>query len=191
MTLQERTLVTICHVLEGGGIPYMVIGGLANAVWGEPRATLDIDITVWLPDAELPRLLDRLQADFQLLVTDPADFVAKTRVLPLKGSQGVGIDLIFGMLPFEEAAIRRAVPIRIQDHDVKFCTAEDLILMKIISDRERDISDARGITMRNLTNLDLEYLEPRIRELSTLLERKEIVALWENWKRNAEGQMKK
>ena len=53
MTLQEQALVTICHVLEGGGIPYMVIGGLANAVWGEPRATLDIDITVWLPDANV------------------------------------------------------------------------------------------------------------------------------------------
>jgi len=24
----------------------MVVGGMANAVWGEPRATLDIDITI-------------------------------------------------------------------------------------------------------------------------------------------------
>ena len=35
--------MSIADVLSGIGIPYMVIGGMANAVWGEPRATLDID----------------------------------------------------------------------------------------------------------------------------------------------------
>ncbi len=32
--------------LERNGVPYMVIGGIGAMVWGEPRSTVDIDITV-------------------------------------------------------------------------------------------------------------------------------------------------
>jgi hypothetical protein len=46
MTTQEQALVRLAQLLSEHGIPYMVIGGLANAVWGEPRTTLDIDVTV-------------------------------------------------------------------------------------------------------------------------------------------------
>ncbi len=30
--------------LEREKIPFVVVGGLANAVWGEPRATRDVDL---------------------------------------------------------------------------------------------------------------------------------------------------
>jgi hypothetical protein len=45
-------------------------------------------------------------------------FVRDTRVLPVETEDGVRIDIIFGMLPFEEEAIRRARPIRVGERDV-------------------------------------------------------------------------
>ena len=54
MTAQEDALAQLAALLEDTRVPYMVIGGLANIVWGEPRATLDIDVTVWLADTEIP-----------------------------------------------------------------------------------------------------------------------------------------
>ena len=89
------------------------------------------------------------------------------------------------MLPFEQEAIERAVPVRVWGTEVRCCTPEDLILLKIISDRPQDRLDARGILLRRLADLDLNYLEPRIRELAEALGRPDITDLWEGWKREA------
>jgi len=49
MTSLERALIKLAQTLSDNGIPYMIIGGMANAVWGEPRATLDIDLNYLEP----------------------------------------------------------------------------------------------------------------------------------------------
>ena len=47
-------------------------------------------------------------------------------------------DLIFGALPFEETAIRRARVMSVAGERVRVCAPEDLIVLKIVSDRARD-----------------------------------------------------
>ena len=42
----ENLLSKVSQALERAGIPYMVIGGQAVLVHGEPRFTRDIDITL-------------------------------------------------------------------------------------------------------------------------------------------------
>ena len=187
MTTQERALVGLAEFLEREDVPYMVIGGMANIIWGEPRATPDIDVTVWVPQPELPSFLNRVGESYRVLVEDALSFVGRTRVLPLDTHSGVRIDMVFGLLPFEEEAIRRARGVPIAGTHVRFCTAEDLLLMKIISDRERDVSDARALVLRRWRELDVDYLEPRITELSRLLEREDIEQRWSAWKREALG----
>lgn len=183
MTTQEQALVEIAALLAEAGVPYMVVGGMANIVWGEPRATLDIDVTVWVPDPEIPAFIERVSRRFTPLVEQPVEFVADTRVLPIENRAGVRIDLIHGLLPFEREAIDRAIAMTIGDASVRFCTPEDLVLMKIVSDRERDIEDARAVVRRRRRDLDVAYLEPRILELATLLERPDIRERWERWMR--------
>ena len=152
----------------------MVIGGLANAVWGVPRSTIDLDLTVVLDPGQAGRLLDALGPAYRSRTGDPEGFAARTRVLPLRHAGGVQIDLIFALLPFEEDAVRRAVEIDIGGVPVRFCTAEDLVLHKIASDRERDLKDVEEILHRRSKTLDRRYLDPRIHELAILLERPEI-----------------
>lgn len=160
----------------------MVIGGLANAKWGNPRATLDVDITIWLPESEIQNLLSLLEAEYIFLVKDPLKFIAKTRVLPLKNNIDQRIDLIFASLPFEKDALDRAIKVRVGRSAISFCTPEDLIIMKIISDRTKDLEDVRGIIRFQREQLDYGYLEPRIAELADLLEKPEIKKQWDEWK---------
>lgn len=185
MNAQEAAIVDLARLLTGAGIPYMLIGGHANAVWGEPRATLDVDVTIWAAEQQANHVLRSLESHFSCLVEDPERFVRDVRVLPLTSDRGVRVDLIFGLLPFEEQAIRRARVIDIGDADVSVCSPEDLILMKIISERQRDLDDARGVTRARYAELDLTYLEPRIRELAALLEKPAILQHWETWKEAA------
>jgi len=183
MTAQERALADLAALLAASRTPYMIVGGIANIVWGEPRATLDIDVTVWVEDADLDGFLGRAASAFRVLVGSPLAFVRDTRVLPLESADGVRIDVIFGLLPFEREAIARATPIELGGTSVAVCTPEDLILMKIVSERERDLTDARRLVERRLPELDRAYLEPRIEELAALLDDPRIRERWRAWAR--------
>ncbi len=72
MTALEQALVRLSQTLSDNGIPYMIIGGMANAVWGEPRATLDIDATVWVRDDQISETITTLEKVFQDKWSDQA-----------------------------------------------------------------------------------------------------------------------
>jgi hypothetical protein len=181
MTVLEQALAEIVALLESLRIDYMVVGGIANAVWGEPRATVDVDVTIAVDEPAIPNTIDQIGRRIQLAVADPLPFVRDTRVLPLDSQNGVRVDVIFALLPFEVDAIRRARAVMLAGRAVRVVTPEDLVLMKIISERERDVADAEALTRRRIHEIDLEYLEPRVRDIATLLERPEILARWHLW----------
>ena len=66
MTAQEDSLAELSRLLDELHMPYVVIGGLANAAWGEPRATLDIDVTVWVAEAHIDAAIANLAARMML-----------------------------------------------------------------------------------------------------------------------------
>jgi hypothetical protein len=178
MTVLERALVDIVSALQSLNIDYMLVGGLANAVWGEPRATVDVDVTVAVTGPALGAAVDALSIRLRPAVEQPREFVRETRVLPLDSAAGVRIGVMFALLPFELEAIQRALTVTLAGMAIQVITPEDLILMKIISDRPRDLDDATGIAKRRMSDLDRSYLEPRIRDLAESLEKPEILARW-------------
>jgi predicted nucleotidyltransferase len=181
VTSQERALAEIARFLSDRPTPYMIIGGMANAVWGVPRATLDVDLTLWAEPDEVRATIDALGRAFDVLVSDPEAFVHETRVLPLQTRDGVRIDVIFALLPFERGALERAVTRTVAGAEVRFCTAEDLVLHKIISERPRDLEDAREVLVRQAAVIDRDYLDPRVQELADLMERPEIWSRYLKW----------
>jgi hypothetical protein len=181
MTALERAVAEIVAALESLSIDYMIVGGIANAIWGEPRATIDVDVTVAVENPDLAAAIAGLGRRFAAAVPDPEAFVRRTRVLPLDTADGVRIDVIFALLSFERDAVRRAATVAIGGRAVRIVTAEDLILMKIISDRPRDRADAEALARRRADSLDRDYLEPRIREFAASLEQPEILTRWQSW----------
>ena len=47
MTQFEQALVEVAADLDRRGLAYMLVGGMAVGLWGEPRTTLDLDFTIW------------------------------------------------------------------------------------------------------------------------------------------------
>ena len=70
----EAAVGEAAAAFESLGIPYMLIGGLAVSAWGEPRATLDADFTVWAEPDDFDRTVLRLCESFQCLTRDPIEF---------------------------------------------------------------------------------------------------------------------
>jgi len=149
------------------------------ARWGVPRATLDVGVTVWVDEPRLNEVVDGLCARFRPLVPDPLGFLRQTRVLPLD-VDGVRADVLFALLPYERTAIDRAVQKEVAGRPVRFCSAEDLILHKALSERPKYLEDLRGVLAVRRGSLDTAYLEPRLRELADLLDRP---AIWQNYLR--------
>ncbi|MFC1529794.1 nucleotidyl transferase AbiEii/AbiGii toxin family protein [Gemmatimonadota bacterium] len=169
-------IARICKALRQTDLPFMLIGGQAVLLHGQPRLTEDIDITLGVDPGELPSVLEACEiADLDILPEEPDTFVNETFVLPARDpATSIRIDLIFSAFPYERQAIERAVRIDLSGESVPFATAEDLILHKLFSGRARDIEDIHGIILLRGESLDWEYMERWAREFSAVPGREDL-----------------
>lgn len=152
-------LEKLAQAFDARAIPYMIIGGQAVLLYGEPRLTQDIDVTLGTTPTE--RLSDVVAAAAEAgcipLVEDPALFAVQTMVLPCSSQAGPRVDLIFSFTPYEQQAIQRATGVRIGETLVKYARLEDLVIHKVFAGRPRDLEDARLILLRH-PNADADYM---------------------------------
>jgi Nucleotidyl transferase of unknown function (DUF2204) len=134
-------LAELSGVLQESGTPFMIIGGIAVLIWGEPRATQDVDVTVSVPEDRIPEFVDAMSRRVTVLPANPTEFVLETHVLPVVTSKGVHVDVIWAGLPYEENAIERAIVRELGGVPIRVCTPEDLILHKLASVRPRSPAD--------------------------------------------------
>ncbi len=170
MELKEL-LKSVARELKKENIDYMIIGGQAVLVYGEPRLTKDIDITVGLNINGLEKILKiAKKLKFKSLVSDPEKFVKETSVLPLFDEKtGFRIDFIFSFSEYEKVALKRVNKIKIDRTYVNFASVEDLIIHKIVSGRERDIEDVKKILIKN-KNVDFDYVLNWLKNFEVILE---------------------
>lgn len=177
----EELIIRVSECLEKNGLPYMIIGGQALLLYGEPRLTRDIDITL---GAGTDRLKDLIAITKELslkpIPEDFESFVKKTMVLPaLDEPSGIRVDFIFSFTPYEMAAIKRAKRVLIKDKEVSFASAEDLIIHKIFAGRPRDIEDVRSVLLKN-PSIDAGYIRRWLREFDVTSAKKDFLKTFED-----------
>ncbi len=155
----KELLARTGRLLDEHGVPYMVIGGQAVLLYGEPRLTRDIDITLGIGPQRAEDVV-KLAGELGLktLVGDPKEFAERTFVLPcLEENAGIRIDFIFSQSSYEDEALRRVKTVRLEDIDVKFASLEDLIIHKVVAGRPRDLEDVDGVLTKN-PDFDRQYV---------------------------------
>lgn len=148
----QELLTRIASELKASRIPYMVIGGQAVLLYGEPRLTRDIDITLGISADQYKTMLALTRRlGLKTLTDNPADFVKKTMVLPvLDEKSGIRIDFIFSFSPYEKQAIERGRSVTFSAGiGVQFGQLEDIVIHKVIAGRPRDIEDVKSILLKN------------------------------------------
>ena len=173
-----RLLATIAREAKGRNLPCMMVGGQAVLMHGAPRLTHDIDLTLGVGPDAVQGVLDMCRTlGLRVLVRDPVQFARETFVCPAADeATGVRVDFIFSTTSYEKTAIGRAVEVIIADEPVPFASAEDLILLKLFSGRQRDMEDARSVVARQAT-LDWRYLEHWGREFAVIEGREHLPEL--------------
>lgn len=177
--------------LDQHAVRHLVIGGIANAVWGRPRATRDADFKVLIGERTIGEFVTLVGTQFKFRVPDPVAFARRTYVVPIYASNHIGVDLGIGFLPYEEQAVEKAVVTEYSGVTFPVCTAEDLIIHKAISEREKDWDDIAGVLTRQGDRLDQAYIVHWLTQFAQALERPELVQryrdLWEKIKRTGEA----
>jgi hypothetical protein len=160
-------LADLANALSGC-YDWFLFGAQAVQVWGIPRLSADVDVTVRLGSLTVQELVSTLQrAGFVLRVSDDDDFVARTRVLPfVHRPSRIPVDVVLAGPGPEDEFLARARPIEVAGVTVPVISPEDLIVTKILAGRPKDLEDVRGILRSRGSHLDLG----RVREVLALLE---------------------
>lgn len=143
----------------------MIIGGQAVLLYGAPRLTQDIDITLGISVDSLHDVVAICKAaGLSIIPDDYQGFAQRTFVLPAQDkTSGIRVDFIFSFTPYEQQAIRRARKVKIRDRFVKFAAVEDVIIHKIFAGRPRDLEDIRHIVIKN-PSIDRAYIRKWLRK---------------------------
>ena len=155
---------------------FCFIGGLAVQRWGEPRETVNVDLTLVTGFGNEERFIQILLQHFEGRIPDAAQFARDRRVLLLRSKKGVGLDVALGALPFEELIVQRS---SIFDYPPKIklrtCSAEDLIVLKAFAGRGQNWVDIERIIIRQTGKLDWDYIRAQLRPLAELKSAPEIL----------------
>lgn len=169
------------EVLESLGIPYMVVGGFAAILYGQPRLTLDVDIVVDMRAEHVAPLAAAFpMPDYYADEEAMHDALRRHRPFNvIQPSTGAKLDLV----PLTNDALtqgafsrRERTAYDAEGHSATFISVEDILLAKLNafkeSGSEKHFRDALGVWISQRERLDLRRMRRRARAsgLSGILE---------------------
>ena len=168
----EKPLRTAVNFLESHSYRYAIIGGIALTQWGVLRITLDVEIKVLVPEMDYGAVRKVLEGVFSQRARIQAP------VTPLIVSveiDEITVDFLLALPGYEEFIIERAVRRDLGGWSAWFCSAEDLIIQKIVAGRGKDLSDVEMLLIEQHGKLDEAYIESWLNQFVAALEKPEIL----------------
>lgn len=161
-------LADLAAALETLGIPWYLFGAQAAIVYGVPRLTADVDVTVKAPPAApAPTWLTVLAGHGLHLRFGDAAFLEQTRVLPLvHGATALPVDLVLAGPGLEDEFLARAVEQTIDDVVVPVVEVSDLVILKVLAGRAKDLEDVAMLLRVQAGRID----HARVRHVLTMLQ---------------------
>ena len=169
----EVSLRKVIAFLDARGFRYAVIGGIALAQWGIVRATYDADIKVLVPDYDYASVRAALRTAFP----EPArPELPHNPLIVAVVVDDVIVDLLLALPGYEELIIERAVSRDLGGWTAHICSAEDLIIQKVVAGRDKDWLDVEALLIEQHSTLDMTYVEDWIVQFADVLETPQMLA---------------
>ena len=174
-------LAAIQRLIEQFDNRGVIIGGVAASLLGRPRLTADADVLLLLSVNDIPRLLELAgTVGLQPRLANAMEFARRNRVLLLQHvATGIGVDISLGLLPFEVETVERSVEHQVGAVRLRLPTPEDLIILKAIAHRPKDMLDIEAVIAAQ-EHLDKKRIASWVRQFADLLE---VPELWTDLER--------
>ncbi|MEQ1830073.1 MAG: nucleotidyl transferase AbiEii/AbiGii toxin family protein, partial [Pirellula sp.] len=158
-TRLKRTLLDITDKLQKRNLRFAIVGGVATTILGYLRVTQDVDLIVDTDVSSAIQLLSELIEDgFRQPFDDVERIIRVSRILPLENAEtGINIDIAIGESGFEKQIVARSIPRTIGKTTINVATPEDIIVMKLMASRDKDLGDIEGLIAVHGRELDWDY----------------------------------
>lgn len=173
-------LADLAAALDGAGVPWFLFGAQAAILHGAARLTADVDVTVRLPPALTNQaFVDVLERHrFQRRFADPL-FTETTRVIPLFHVQTqMPVDVVLAGPGIEDQFFNRVQVRQIGSVPVRVASPEDIVVMKMLAGRPKDIDDVTAIVAAYGSELDGTYIETTLTVLEHALSQSDLLPAW-------------
>ncbi len=160
---------------------WYVFGAQAVIAAGASRSTADIDITVDVVDVK-PLLRALSKAGFKLRddVDDLESVIETLRVLPLSHrASGFQLDVVLAGPGLEELMLERVIRRRVGRRLIPFVETNDLVVLKILAGRPKDLEDVCALLRLELADLKHNVIRLRLSELEKLIDDSTLVDCFE------------
>jgi hypothetical protein len=163
-----KLVTDLANTFDRLQLRYAIGGALAANYWGVVRSTQDVDCLVSIPALKYQSLADSLQAigcrlqDSTGKLADVSAAQLRSEALDRKFIEcirdSIRIELFVPAIPLQNEILTRAKLVPIGDREIPITTAEDMILLKLVFHRAKDLQDIRGILWVQRGKLDTDYL---------------------------------
>jgi hypothetical protein len=92
---------------------------------------------------------------------------------------GVRLDVVLSGAELEEEFLRRAIDVNVKGKLIPVISPEDLIIVKTLAGRAKDIEDIKGVLAAKRATLDVERVRTILRILETALTRGDLLPEFE------------
>lgn len=156
---------------------WYLFGAQAANIWGTERLSTDVDVTVQIDVAEADEFIRLMQQHGFALTRDDAQpsrlikFVHRNTQVPL--------DVVIGGPGLDEQFLDRAITVDVGGASVPVVTPEDLIVMKALAGRAKDVEDLRAVVDRHRATLDVARIRSLLSLLEQALTRSDMLPLFE------------
>ena len=168
----EAFVRQVIAAVEAAGVAYMIGGAVAAWAWGEPRATLDLDLVVNIPleaVGQLSRELEKrdMLVPEEIILNNILEDRADLPINAIHMYSGYKADL-YALREGDELRIsafgrRQKIDLGKQIGEVYLHSPEDLIIYKLwyysISQQTKHLRDITSIVMTLGDGLDFHYID--------------------------------
>lgn len=168
-----REAANLQQVLDRADLTFCFIGGIPLQHWGEVRQTKDVDVTIFC-ELGNERDVASLLNDYLRPRTEDLDILRVGRMYLGLTPSGKQVDVSLGYTPYERRMTDRAVEVDYGEAvPLRICSAEDLVVTKVLANRGQDWVDVRRIVQRSGMSMDWVLVYHELESLLNLANQEE------------------
>jgi hypothetical protein len=169
----QRFFTYVVMILEQLQIPYMVAGGFAAILYGEPRLTIDVDIVADLKAQHLQAFVKAFPPPEYYLNEEAMrdSFCRRFPFNVIQSTTGAKADIvplpddIFSRIAFTR---RQKMVYNPAGDEAYFISANDIVLAKLLAFRQtgsdKHLRDVKGILVTQWEQLDFELIRKMVEQ---------------------------
>lgn len=155
---------------------WFVFGAQAAVLHGAARLTADVDVTVDARNVPASAIVREASRHGFAAQIPNKQFIELTRVIPLLHSATrLPVDLVLAGPGLEDLFLGRATEYRLGRVRVPVASLEDLVAMKLISGRPKDLEDVDALLSARMPDVNVAQIHETLSLAESLLDQSDLV----------------